>query len=347
MHVLSARGVESEAELPFAALHQLLRPALGELDGLPAPQAAALRRALGLADGAAPERFLVFAGCLSLLSELAERRPVLCLVDDAHWLDEASADALRFVARRLGAEGIAMLFGAREGDVRRFEASDVPSLALAGLDAEAAGDAARARRGRRGRAARPRPPGRAHRRATRSRCSSCRRCSAAAQLAGAEPLPEQLPLTARGRARLPRARAPPARGRPAAPARRRGRRHRAGGRRRRRRRQARRRGRRARRRRGSRARVGRRDAPGVPPPAGALGRSRGGAVVGAPRARTARWPRRSRGTRVRRPPGLAPGRVGARRRRGGGAAPWRPRPSGPRTAPGTRPPPGPWSGRPS
>ena len=120
MQVLSARGVESESELPFAALHQLLRPALDGLDAVPAPQAAALRRALGLADGDPPERFLVFAACLSLLSELADRRPVLCLVDDAHWLDAPSADALRFVARRLGAEGIVLVFAAREGDVRRW-----------------------------------------------------------------------------------------------------------------------------------------------------------------------------------------------------------------------------------
>jgi DNA-binding CsgD family transcriptional regulator len=139
MHVLRARGVESESELPFAGLHQLLRPALDHVDRLPTPQAAALRGALGLDEGASSERFLIFAACLSLLSELAERRPVVCLVDDAHWLDAGTTDALLFVARRLDAEGIVMLFGAREGDVRVFEAPDLPSLTITGLDAEAAG----------------------------------------------------------------------------------------------------------------------------------------------------------------------------------------------------------------
>ena len=138
MHVLAARGVESESELPFAALHQLIRPALDRLDALPAPQAGALRSALGLGETAGQERFLVFSACLSLLAELAERRPVLCLVDDAHWLDAASSDALQFVARRLHAEGIVLLFAAREGEVRSFEAADVPSLLLTGLDAKAA-----------------------------------------------------------------------------------------------------------------------------------------------------------------------------------------------------------------
>jgi DNA-binding CsgD family transcriptional regulator len=139
MHVLRARGVESESDLPYAGVHQLLRPALDRVERLPAPQSAALRAALGLDEGGAPERFLVFAACLSLLSELAEGRPVLCVVDDAHWLDAGSADALLFVARRLDADGIAILFGAREGDVRTFEAPGVPSLVLAGLDADAAG----------------------------------------------------------------------------------------------------------------------------------------------------------------------------------------------------------------
>src|SRR5262245_6224723 len=138
MRVLAARGVESESELPFAGLHQLLRPAVGRVDRLPGPQAVALRVALGLESGTAHERFLVFAGCLSLLSEFADRRPVLCAVDHAQWLDAASAEALLFVGRRLDAEGIVLLFGAREGDLTRFDGAGIPSLALEGLDREAA-----------------------------------------------------------------------------------------------------------------------------------------------------------------------------------------------------------------
>lgn len=138
MQVLSARPVESESELPFAALHQLLRPAVDVIDLLPDPQAEALRVAVGLKTGVTEERFLVFAACLSLLAEIAERRPLLCVIDDAQWLDQSSAEALLFVARRLDAEGIVMLFGAREGDVRRFDAGDIASLLLEGLDDEAA-----------------------------------------------------------------------------------------------------------------------------------------------------------------------------------------------------------------
>ena len=137
MHVLTARGVESEAELPFAGLHRLLRPALHLTSQLPAPQSQALQGAFGLAEGSTHERFLVFAACLSLLSEMAERRPVLCIVDDAHWLDALSADALLFVARRVEAEGIVILFAARDSDVRTFEARDIPSLRLTGLGADA------------------------------------------------------------------------------------------------------------------------------------------------------------------------------------------------------------------
>jgi hypothetical protein len=140
MHVLVARGVKSEAELPFAALHQLIRPSLRLIDALPGPQAKALRSALGLGDRAAgsQERFLIYSACLSLLSELAEQRPVLALIDDAHWLDAASTEAFLFVARRLDSEGIAMLFAAREDELRPEEAEGVPTLTVDGLDDEAA-----------------------------------------------------------------------------------------------------------------------------------------------------------------------------------------------------------------
>ena len=138
MTVLAARGIESEAQLPFAALHQLTRPALEHLGQLPDPQAGALRRALGLEEGEGDDRFLVSLAVLSLLAEAAEQRPLLCLIDDAHWLDDASADALVFVARRLEAEGVVILFGAREGEARRFDAPGLPELNLGGLDREAA-----------------------------------------------------------------------------------------------------------------------------------------------------------------------------------------------------------------
>ena len=134
LQVLEARGIESEAELAFAGLHQLLRPILGQVDGLPGPQATALRAAFGLEQGRVEDRFLVSVAVLSLLAEAAERRPVLCVVDDAHWLDEASANALFFVARRLEAEGVVVLFAARDGDPRRFGAVGLPELEIGGLD---------------------------------------------------------------------------------------------------------------------------------------------------------------------------------------------------------------------
>jgi DNA-binding CsgD family transcriptional regulator len=134
LQVLEARGIESEAELAFAGLHQLLRPILGQVDGLPGPQATALRAAFGLEQGRVEDRFLVAVAVLSLLAEAAERRPVLCVVDDAHWLDEASANALVFVARRLEAEGVVVLFAARDGDPRRFGAVGLPELEIGGLD---------------------------------------------------------------------------------------------------------------------------------------------------------------------------------------------------------------------
>jgi len=112
--VARAVGVEGEMELAFAALHQLCSPNLDLIDGLPDPQREALEVALGLSAGRTPDPFLVGLAVLNLLSEAAEERPLLCVIDDAQWLDRASARVLAFVARRLLAERIAMVFAARE-----------------------------------------------------------------------------------------------------------------------------------------------------------------------------------------------------------------------------------------
>src|ERR1700733_1764388 len=112
--VLRVTGVESEAELPFAGLHALMRPALDEIGALPEPQAAAVRGAFGMARAAVADRFLVGLAVLSLIAELAEHGPVLLLVDDAQWLDRASADALVFAARRLHAERAAVMVASRD-----------------------------------------------------------------------------------------------------------------------------------------------------------------------------------------------------------------------------------------
>jgi DNA-binding NarL/FixJ family response regulator len=138
MRVLRGLGVQSESELPFAALHQILHSVLNYVGRLPAPQAAALRRAFGMAAGRGDDCFLVAVGVLSLLAEVAEAGPLLCVVDDAQWLDQASADALTFTARRLEAEGVVLLFAASDSDVRRFQAPGLPELRLGGLDDEAA-----------------------------------------------------------------------------------------------------------------------------------------------------------------------------------------------------------------
>ena len=112
--VMRAVGVESEMELAFAALHQLCAPMLDRLDRLPGPQGDALGVAFGLRAGDAPDRFFVGLAVLSLLSDMAEERPLVCVVDDAQWLDRASAQALVFVARRLLAESVAMVLATRE-----------------------------------------------------------------------------------------------------------------------------------------------------------------------------------------------------------------------------------------
>ncbi len=130
--VARVAGVESEMELPFAGLHQLCAPMLERVDALPEPQRAALCVALGLASGPAPDRFLVALATLSLLAEVASQRPLLCLVDDAQWLDAASAQVLGFVARRLLAESVATVFAVRSPADER-EWADLPALTLTGL----------------------------------------------------------------------------------------------------------------------------------------------------------------------------------------------------------------------
>ena len=133
MRVLRARGIESEAEIPFAALLELLRPALAMLGAIPEPQAIALEGALALRRGPARERFAVGAATLSLLAAYAEEEPVAVLVDDAHWLDGSSAQALLFAFRRLVADPIAVLIAVREGDPSLLDGADLPTMRVAGL----------------------------------------------------------------------------------------------------------------------------------------------------------------------------------------------------------------------
>ena len=133
MRVLRARGIESEAQIPFAALLELLRPALAMLGAIPEPQAIALEGALALRRGPAQERFAVGAATLSLLAAYAEEEPVAVLVDDAHWLDGSSAQALLFAFRRLVADPIAVLIAVREGDPSLLDGADLPTMRVAGL----------------------------------------------------------------------------------------------------------------------------------------------------------------------------------------------------------------------
>ena len=130
--VARAAGVESEMELAFAGLHQLCAPMLGHLARLPSPQRDALRVAFGLQEGGAPDQFLVALAALSLLAEVAEASPLVCLIDDAQWLDQASTRTLTFVARRLLAERIAMVFAVREpGETGTLD--DLPELVVEAL----------------------------------------------------------------------------------------------------------------------------------------------------------------------------------------------------------------------
>jgi DNA-binding CsgD family transcriptional regulator len=128
-------GVESEMELPLAALHQLCTPMLGSLDALPEPQQRALRVAFGLAAGPAPDRFVLGLAVLSLLAENAAERPLVCLVDDAQWLDQASSQVLGFVGRRLLAEPVGLVMAVREAAGERLFPG-VPALSVNGLTGE-------------------------------------------------------------------------------------------------------------------------------------------------------------------------------------------------------------------
>ncbi|GAA1214263.1 LuxR family transcriptional regulator [Pseudonocardia alaniniphila] len=132
MRMLRAAGVQSEMELAFAGLHQLCAPILESVGRLPDHQRDALRTALGLSGGEAPDRFLVGLATLGLFADAARERPLICVVDDAQWLDRASAQALGFAARRLGSESVAIVFGVREPD-ETPELTGLPELAVSGL----------------------------------------------------------------------------------------------------------------------------------------------------------------------------------------------------------------------
>jgi DNA-binding CsgD family transcriptional regulator len=145
MNVLRARGVQSEARIPFAGLFELLRPALASLERIPQPQANALGGALALRPARPEDRFAIGAATLSLLAAHAEESPLLVTVDDAHWLDGSSANALLFAARRLGADPVLVLFAVREGEPSLLDDADLPRLRLDGLDRAASTELLRRR----------------------------------------------------------------------------------------------------------------------------------------------------------------------------------------------------------
>jgi DNA-binding CsgD family transcriptional regulator len=138
MQVLRARGIESEAQIPFASLLEVLRPTLATLEQIPRPQAAALEAAFAMRPAVAQDRFAIGAATLSLLAAQAEKKPLAVLIDDAHWLDESSAQALLFAVRRLIADPIAVLVSARADEPSLLDGADLPTLRVGGLSREAA-----------------------------------------------------------------------------------------------------------------------------------------------------------------------------------------------------------------
>jgi DNA-binding CsgD family transcriptional regulator len=136
--ILRAVGAEAEAELPFAGLHELVGPVVGLIRGLPQPQSKALQAALALEEIESLDRFAAYAATLGLLAAAAAEQPVLCVLDDAHWLDQASAEALVFAARRIDHDPIAMLFAIRDPAEAAFAAPGLTELRLDGLTVEEA-----------------------------------------------------------------------------------------------------------------------------------------------------------------------------------------------------------------
>jgi DNA-binding CsgD family transcriptional regulator len=194
MRVLRTQGVESESPLAFAALQRLLWPLRRHLDELPKPQAAALAAALGEAEGEG-DRFLVFLGVLSLLADAADTEPLLVCVDDAQWLDEASAAAMLFVARRLQAERIALLFTVRDGEASGFDSHDLPELVLSGISTDAATELLQKAGGFGNLDAGVRDRLYAATGGNPLALVELAGAVTAEQLTGAEPLPDELPLT--------------------------------------------------------------------------------------------------------------------------------------------------------
>ncbi len=193
MQVVRMVAVEAERNIGFAAVHQLLVPFLAAMDSLPEPQRRALNVAFGLESGPPADPFLVGLAVLTLLSDVAETTPVLCVVDDAQWLDEESADLLSFVARRLLADRVGLLFGVREtaGDEPRLQA--LPSRRLTGLPEQAARELLETS------VSRPIDPHVANRIVAETEGNPLAVVEAAGeltpdQLGGTEPLPEPLPV---------------------------------------------------------------------------------------------------------------------------------------------------------
>ena len=138
VRVLRVTGVRTEAHLPFAGLHQLLRPLLSGLDALPPPQRAALAAAFGLAEGAAQDPFLISLATLTLLTDAASDQPILIVIDDAQWLDRPSDDVVGFVARRVGSDPVALLVACRGGATASVESAGLPSVEIGPLEDAAA-----------------------------------------------------------------------------------------------------------------------------------------------------------------------------------------------------------------